>query len=190
MIQRIFIAIALPEDFRLQLIQIQDRYHLPVSWVQADNLHVTVLFLGAVQSENVYQIIREVERVAKKHQPFTLNFGQVRYGPDDSLPPRLVWLTGDENQEFNKLKEEIDQRLRAENLYYLPDQSRDAKIHVTLGRVKKWEWAKLEAEAREPIKEDLDRQVMVNEILIMESKLSPGRPPKYFVIETIPLKSL
>lgn len=189
MIQRIFIAIALPEEFRSQLAQIQDRYRLPINWVQTDNLHVTVLFLGAVRSENIYQIIREVERVAKKCQPFVLDFGQVRYGPDNSLPPRLVWLRGEESQDFKKLKEEIDQRLRSENLYYLPSQSRDTKIHITLGRVKKWEWAKLDSEEREPIKEDLNFQVPVNEILIMESKLSPGRPPKYFVLETIPLKS-
>lgn len=188
MIQRIFIAIGLPEELRAKLASIPDKYQLPISWVPVDNLHLTVLFLGAVRSENFYQITREVERAVKDRPSFTLKFNRIEYGPDDSLPPRLVWFLGDQNSQFDEMRDEIDRRLKKENLYYLTNQSKESKIHITLGRVKKWEWAKLEADSRLPIREELVAEVPVDELLIMESKLSPGRPPQYSILEKISLK--
>ena len=188
MIQRIFIAAGLPETLSAKLARIPDKYQIPVSWVPADNLHLTVLFLGAVRSENLYQIIREVEQAVKDRPSFTLKFNRVEYGPDDSLPPRLVWLLGEKNSQFEEMRDEIDRRLKKENLYYLTNQSKESKIHITLGRVKKWEWARLEADSRLPIREELVAEMPIDELLIMESKLSPGRPPQYFILEKIPLK--
>ncbi len=190
MIQRIFIAISLPEEIRKALIEIQNQYNLPVRWVDQESLHVTLLFLGAVRSDQVSRIIRITEKIVSGYPPFVLDFKRVAYGPDDSMPPQMVWLKGSDNNTFNKLRNEIDQKLKEEQLYYLSGQSDEIKIHITMGRIRKWEWSKVNPEDREEINQIVDFMVPVNEILVMESKLMPGRPPKYSILEKIPLKQL
>lgn len=189
MIQRIFIAIELPEGLKEELVGIQSEYDLPVSWVPRDNLHLTVLFLGAVRSESLFHLTRVVERIAQEHSPFVVSLDQISYGPDMTLPPRLIWVKGPSNESFQKLKKDIDCKLREDNLYYVSGQPAETKIHVTLGRVRKWEWSKLDSEARQPIDRPVSFEVPVDRILIMESKLTPGRPPKYSVLETVDLGS-
>ncbi len=190
MIKRIFIAIPLTDEIKEELAQIQAQHELPVSWAPKDNLHITLLFLGAVQAKYVSRIARSIERIAQKHQPFVLDFGRISYGPNGTLPPRLVWLAGESNSSFEELKEEIDRQLKKEELYYPSrHQPAETKIHVTLGRVRKWEWAKVNPEEREGVDQKLSFQVSVDELLVMESKLTPGRPPIYSIVEKIPLGS-
>lgn len=188
MIRRIFIAIALPEQIKEEIARIQSGYNLPVTWVKPENLHITLLFLGAVRADRVSQISLIVEKIAARHKPFSLFFGRIGYGPDSSIPPRLVWLEGEHNGDFENLKKDIDQALKKKNLYYLSGQTSDIKIHVTLGRIKQWEWSKVSPEERESVDQNTSFQLSVNEILIMESKLSPGRPPKYLLLQKINLE--
>jgi len=189
MIQRIFIAISLPEEIKKDLIGIQNQYNLPVKWVDSESLHITLLFLGAVRSDQVNRIIRITEKIASKYPTFSLNFKKITYGPNASVPPKFVWLRGEDNDLFEKLRNEIDQKLKSEKLYYLSGQRDETKIHVTLGRIRKWEWAKVDPEDREIVDQAVDFKIPVNEILIMESKLTPGRPPKYSILERVPLKT-
>lgn len=187
MIQRIFISIKLPDKTKEDLSLIRSGYDLPVNWAPEDNLHITLLFLGAVNSENTPQIIKIIEGIVKSYKPFNLIFEKIEYGPGSEIPPRTICLRGPKNIYFEKLRKEIDQALKKQNLYYAPKYSADIKIHVTLGRVKKWEWARIEPEDRVPVDEDVFFEIPVNELLIMESKISPGKAPKYSIIETIPL---
>jgi len=188
MIQRIFIAIPLPEEIKKDLIGIQNQYNLPVKWVDSESLHVTLLFLGAVRSDQVSRIIRITEKIVNKYSTFFLDFKKIAYGPNATIPPQFIWLEGEDNNLFKRIRNEIDQKLKSEKLYYLSGQHDEIKIHVTLGRIRKWEWAKINPEDREAVDRTVDFKIPVNEILIMESKLTPGRPPKYSILERVPLK--
>jgi RNA 2',3'-cyclic 3'-phosphodiesterase len=188
MIQRIFIAIDLPQEMKDELAQIQSSYDLPVSWIVPENLHVTLLFLGAIQAKQVKEVARVVDKTAQKHSKFSLSFSKVCYGPDSSLPPRLVWMEGEKSSCFNELKKEIDRSLREKNLYYPTGDSGENRIHVTLGRVRKWDWAKMNPENQESVNRLVDFVLPVENILVMESRMIPGRPPKYTVLESISLK--
>jgi RNA 2',3'-cyclic 3'-phosphodiesterase len=189
MIQRIFIAIKLPEEIKKELSLICSGYNLPINWVPEENLHITLLFLGAVNSEDVPRIKKMLERIVSLKESFSLVFNEINYGPGKDLPPRLVWSEANQNNSFASLREEIDRQLRKENLYYPAKQSSILQPHITLGRVKKWEWVGIDPEDRELIKKEVFFEVPVTEVSIMESKLSPSRAPKYLTIETISLKN-
>jgi 2'-5' RNA ligase len=66
-------------------------------------------------------------------------------------------------------------------------EKKGLKLHVTLGRVKAWQWAKMEEEERPEIKKEISFVFEVSSIEVMESKLRP-KGPDYTVLESAPLK--
>jgi len=65
-------------------------------------------------------------------------------------------------------------------------ESRPYTPHLTLGRIKTWEFRKIEPEERPKIDEDINLSFEVNSIEIMESQLKRGGP-KYTILENFPL---
>ena len=62
------------------------------------------------------------------------------------------------------------------------------KPHVTLARIREWEFRRIELEERPLVEEDISLDFEVNSVEIMESELKRGGP-EYVVLESIPLKS-
>jgi 2'-5' RNA ligase len=56
-------------------------------------------------------------------------------------------------------------------------------LHITLARIREWEWKKIEPEERPEINEELDLIFTVESIEVMESELKRGGP-EYTVIES------
>src|SRR5262245_2620960 len=72
---RTFIAIDLGKAIRDRLASLQERLaqtSAPVKWVEIENLHVTLLFLGEVGELDVPAVCRAVADVCNGHAPFTL----------------------------------------------------------------------------------------------------------------------
>ena len=78
--------------------------------------------------------------------------------------PRMVWVTGEKIKEFN------------------------IAPHITLGRIKTWEFRRLELEERPQIAEDIDLTFEVASIEVMESDLK-REGPEYVILESCLLKS-
>lgn len=162
---RIFIAINLPEDIKKELSAFQEKWpELPCRWTKKENLHITLEFLGYLTDEELIELCQKTKEMASGKMVFNIHLNKICYGPPNKKPPRMVWVVGEKIKEFN----------------FIP--------HITLGRIKTWEFGQIEPEERPEINEDISLSFEVNSIEVMESQLKRGGS-EYTVLESTPLKT-
>ena len=66
------------------------------------------------------------------------------------------------------------------------EREKDYIPHITLGRLKQWEFRAIEPEERPEVNEEIDLSFEVSFIDIMESRLKRGGA-EYAILESIPL---
>lgn len=180
---RVFIAINLPEDVKEELASYQSKWlELPCRWTKKDNLHITLEFLGYVSDQELLEICEIAKKTAQKHTSFEIKLDKIIYGPPKKIPPRMVWIEGEKSKELGDLKDDL-----AKSLGYNPEKGTYSP-HITLGRIKTWEFKTIEPEERPEVSEDIDLTFEVNSIEVMESVLKKGGS-EYTVLESCPLKS-
>jgi 2'-5' RNA ligase len=178
----------LPEEIRKELEKFQFKFsELPARWVKKENLHITLAFLGYVKDEDLPRIIEITKNVATRHAPFLIKIVKVTYGPPKVSPPRMVWAIGEKNENLWKLQEDLKNALMEMKIPQLEEEEGRGFIpHITLARIRKWEFKQMEPEERPEIDEDLNFSFEVKSIEIMESHLKRGGA-EYTILESIPL---
>src|SRR5437667_768531 len=91
---RTFLAIDLGKPIRDRLVSLQERLGqsgAPVKWVEPENLHVTLLFLGEVEDRAVPEVCRGVQEVTGKHTPFPMSIETAGCFPN-ARRPRILWV--------------------------------------------------------------------------------------------------
>lgn len=101
--------------------------------VVPDELHLTILFLGYQEEENIEKIKKAGLNVSRKFKPFEINLEKIEYGP--RVPYRLIWLKGKENKNLENLKQELEKELEKINIQF-QKESRKLIPHITLFRIK------------------------------------------------------
>jgi len=168
--RRVFIAINLPNDIKKQLVKFQEAWSdFPVRWIKTENLHLTLAFLGNLSDEEVGKICQDLKRVELKQHPFLINLVKISYGPQGKKIPGLVWAEGKSSDQLDLLRGEVNHILE-ESISFCSGH-RDFLPHITIGRIKKWEWRKIEPEERPDISENISLNFEVRSIEVMESKL-------------------
>lgn len=129
---RIFFALALPEQVRQQLADLQKRLEPAagaVKWVEKDNFHLTLQFIGSVDESRLRQLLRNAEAAAACCTKFTITLAGVGAFPS-TAKPRVIW-TG-----VTEGRKELRELVQALNIALdkLPDKP--FSPHVTLGRVR------------------------------------------------------
>lgn len=195
---RIFIAVNLPEDIIKELISYQEKWpELPVRWTKKDNLHITLAFIGSVNDEEIPGILKAAREAAERHEPFSINLNKICYGPPKKMPPRMVWVEGAcpelvEGRKIDKLsylQKDLENSLFSTPIKISTEpEKRSYTSHLTLGRIKEWEFKKIEPEERPEVETDINLDFDVNSIEVMESELKRGGP-EYIVLESMPLKN-
>jgi 2'-5' RNA ligase len=186
---RIFIAINLPEDIKKKLVDYQSKWpELPIRWTRKENLHITLVFLGYLNDEELLEICKVTKKVASQNPVFSVNLNKIFYGPPKKMPPRMVWAEGEKSKEFTSLIEDLEKSLMTSGEVHFSPEKRAFSPHITLGRVKTWEFRQIEPEERPEISEEISLNFEVNSIEIMESHLKRGGPD-YAALESAPLKS-
>jgi len=134
---RTFVALEISDAVRqrtLQLIEQLRRAQVEVKWVEAENLHLTLKFLGDVDPLELPEVCRAVEKAAVGEAPFRMQLRGA--GAFPSLDrPRILWLgVGVGNEQVSELFERIDQTLAEAG--FAPE-SRKFHPHMTLGRIRR-----------------------------------------------------
>jgi len=178
---RIFIAINLPENIKKKLAGYQEKWpDLPARWTKEINIHITLEFLGYITDEELLEVINIVKETAKNNRPFLINLTNVCYGPQNEKFPRMVWALGERSEELNYLKNDLSSKIGTTEIRsFIP--------HITLARINKWGWQKIDPEERPLIDEDINFNFEVNSIEIMESVLKRGGP-EYSILQSFNLK--
>jgi len=185
---RTFIALDLGRTVRDRLISLQEtlsRTAPDVKWVEPENLHVTMLFLGEVDNREVLEVCRAVGDCCRQLAPFSMSVeGLGTFG--NPRRPRTIWVgVGDGEEEVKALHAAIEARLLELGCYRR--EERAFTPHITLGRVKQ----DGSGDDLSPVlQKKSDWQagaVQVREVLVMSSELTP-RGPIYSVLSRAPLR--
>lgn len=176
--RRLFIAINLREDIKNKLVEYQKKWaNLPVRWTIKPNLHITLVFIGCVGDDEMYEICNIVKTVARRHNPFMINLKKIVLGPFNKSP-RMFWVEGERNEEIAKLKNDL------EDLILKSREVRAFRPHITLGRIKQSQWRKLDFKPE--IDEKFEHSFPVETIEVMQSNLK-RTGPEYSVLESVEL---
>jgi len=134
---RTFIAVGLDQAVRDRTITLQETLAATgadVNWVEPENLHATLLFLGDVNDRDLLAVCKAVTATCQGLPAFPLSVETVGCFPNPRRP-RTLWVgVGEGTQELVAVHDALEQALlelgcyRREERRYTP--------HVTLGRVK------------------------------------------------------
>jgi 2'-5' RNA ligase len=184
---RTFIAVDIGKPIRDRAVALQEKLAQTsgaVKWVEPENLHVTLLFLGEVDDREVPTICRVVAEQTLLHPAFPLSIERVGCFPN-ARRPRILWIGGGQGtQELCALHDGLEPPLldlgcyRREERKYTP--------HITLGRVRGERPADQLPAALAKHAGWQGGQTVVSEILVMSSELNP-QGPIYTVLSRAPL---
>lgn len=142
---------------------------LPVHWVEPDQLHMTLKFLGEVRPERVGDVKGAVARVAEKTEPFTMLMRGAGAFPT-MRRPRVVWLGAEASPELRCLKHDLEWELAPQGF---EREVRAFHPHVTVGRAtneaRAGDFRDFEALVDAM---DFERAITVRTVDLMESYLS------------------
>lgn len=182
---RSFIALPTADSVRdriSSLIAELQQINTGVTWEAPEKLHITLKFLGNVESQLLEKLISTLNTIAQEHSAFDLTFEGVGAFPN-FLAPRIIWIGTRQNESLLSLQGAVEQccvdcGFTRENRAFHP--------HVTIGRVKGSRHIqrlteKLKSITLEPT------HARCTELLMMRSELKPSGSV-YSVVATIPLK--
>lgn len=137
--KRVFLAVPFsPEEYKKiqgYLTDVKKRLRYQARWVEPENLHLTVVFLGGLTPAEIKIVEEEAGRIISSTESFSFEFGEITWGPSPERA-RMVWLRGKFSSEGDSLKERLIQSLRSRNLDSRFD-SRRLLPHINLARLKK-----------------------------------------------------
>ncbi len=196
---RLFVALAVPAAVRAAVGEREraERRGLPAArWVHADNLHLTLVFLGETPPERVSDLEEELGGAFAAHPPLTLRLAGAGCFPPPPTggrrprPARVAWV-GIEVAEGNErlLALQRDVEAAARRVVELPDEGRPYSPHLTLARPRApWRGEAVERFAAafgpplgEPFRVDAGR------LVASELGRGPGGGALYRDVATFPL---
>lgn len=133
---RAFVAVLLPEDVRARLAATADelRARAPgLAWVRAENLHLTLRFLGEVDPVTLERVQQAMDAAAATVAAFTVSLGGLGGFPA-GRSPRVLWAgvrAGGEG--LVALHAALESGLIARGI---PGEGRAFHPHVTLARAR------------------------------------------------------
>ena len=154
---RLFVAVNFPARLRQKISRLCRPFEdagIPGRWVEADQVHLTLKFIGETPAARVDELSEALDEVAGKFRPFVLRFGPIGAFPSPRRP-RVVWLGVEATPELRFIKDDLERRLAELGI---DREQRPYQPHVTLGRTPR------EAEAGEFRRlEEIARNLRVND---------------------------
>lgn len=124
---RLFVAIDLPDEVAAQVERLC--IGLPaIRWVEPEQLHLTVRFIGEVEAPTFYDLGEALGAVSLR--PFELRLKGLGIFPPRGAPHTL-WIGAEDDGGLAQLRRRVD---RAADDAGIPSERRKFQPHVTLGR--------------------------------------------------------
>jgi len=173
---RAFFCIELEDEIKEGLDGITQslrrRNDLRVSWVRRENLHITLKFLGEIAPEQVEELQLAAEVASEGIGPFELELDLLGAFPHPERP-RVIWAgSSSPPEELLRLHERLERELAPLGF---PPEGKPYTPHVTLGRVKERNRAKVERLGGELERvEPFHFVAEASSLTLMESRLTPS----------------
>lgn len=183
--KRLFVAIRVEPDQKFTTTYAAFRQPLVldhIKWVEPQNMHLTLKFLGKTPDEQLPQLHAALLEVASRHTDFDLNFTKTGiFG--SSYHPRVIWLGDETSQPIRLLGEDL---LNTLDLAGFARDRQNFVPHLTLGRIKKVNSKKHFQKTIDEFRTAFSLHVHPTNFILFQSILTP-RGPEYHAIKTYPL---
>ena len=170
---RLFVALPISEEIRKgceALQAIGKTKTTSVKWIDPQQIHLTLVFLGWTDPSLRSRIEEVVQEVSEGSPPFSLNVTGLGVFPR-LRSPKVVWVGIPEESALMKLQQELAHQI---GLLGITMEARPYRPHLTLGRIK-------EGAVSDPfihwISQEKEIQIgrcHVSQVALMESQLRPG----------------
>jgi RNA 2',3'-cyclic 3'-phosphodiesterase len=180
--KRLFFSINLKDELKKEissyLEDLKNELKDEVRWVSTENLHITLLFLGSVKEELIPDFVNKIEK--QKLKKFSLELKNISYFPKKKKDAKIVWI-GVKGKGIDDLVKMIETQTGfCKKEKFVP--------HVTVGRIRRWEFKKLLDYEVPEINIDIDKSFDVSSFELMESKLKKTGS-EYFLIKSFNLEN-
>lgn len=133
---RAFIALDLSDEILQHLDRVSKelQQRIPqkaVRWVPAQNIHLTLKFLGDVSEKHLVMITNAIKAEAAAYTPFTISVGGLGAFPKIANP-RVIWVGVEAPEALAGMQRSLE--LQMERLGYAREDRRFS-AHLTIGRV-------------------------------------------------------
>jgi 2'-5' RNA ligase len=171
---RAFIAIELPEEMIAFFHKIQEglrSYGFKARWVRPENIHLTLKFLGDINSEDIKKAGDAIISAAGENASMSLGAKGIGVFPGVKRP-RVIW-TGiaGQTKELADLQKTLDGKLETIGF---PKEKRPYKGHLTIARIKGKVDAKRLIDAMTEFGRLESKTFMAEEVVLFKSKLKPS----------------
>jgi 2'-5' RNA ligase len=176
---RCFIAINIDKEIKSALSSLQKQLRESINvkkgdinWVNPDNMHLTLKFLGEIKDEKAVEICNIVKAAAGRHKSFELDIESV--GHFGGRSPRVLWVgTGEGKENLLKLQEDIEKSLA---LAGWPEETREFAGHLTLCRIRHPVAGMKLAQASDSYKDFKVGTLSADAVCVYQSELKPAGP--------------
>lgn len=176
---RTFIAIPLPAEIRHTLLSLQrelGQTGADVKWVEPENIHLTLKFLGELNEKKVPPVCQALEETARAKSAFGARLGPVGAFPATSSP-RTIWVgLGKGEEETAEIARALEERIARIGI---PKEKREFTPHITIGRTRS---AKNIGKLKEALASCRERfgnegyEFSVDRVILFKSTLTPKGP--------------
>ncbi|MGE5197915.1 MAG: RNA 2',3'-cyclic phosphodiesterase [Deltaproteobacteria bacterium] len=189
---RAFIAIELTEEVRNALRNLQERLkasQADAKWVEPENIHLTLKFLGDITEEQLSKIIAILDNVAADTEIFLIRISCLGAFPKKDFP-RVIWVGIDTGEkETKELAKALENKIEKIGI---PRENRPFSSHITIARIRS-------SVGRDKLVRELDnlgdyfketpQEMRVAKITLFKSTLTP-KGPVYEIVKETSLKTV
>jgi RNA 2',3'-cyclic 3'-phosphodiesterase len=169
---RLFVALEIPSAVRQNLATLLNSFRAITKgprWGRAENLHVTLKFLGEI-AEGKVDAVRSALGVIRSDRTVALEFRGLGFFPNEKHP-RVFWTGMEASPNLKTLAGDIEGAMEKLGI---PRERREFSPHLTLAR---FERPRLPEELRKLIADHQQREfgsLHTNEFHLIQSKLKPA----------------
>jgi 2'-5' RNA ligase len=178
-----FIAVEVPiTDLIIRLKKDIEKTSAQVKLVEPENIHITLKFLGDTlinQIEEIESIIQNAIASTKKH---VIKLEGTGVFPNEHYI-KVIWIGIKDADLITQIAENINSQ--CSTIGFKKDK-RGFSAHLTIGRMKSSKGKEQIIDILKSYKDTLFAELIVNEILLKKSTLTP-KGPIYETLSTIPL---
>ena len=184
---RSFLAFELPSEIKNAVAQVSEtlkKSRLDVRWVKVDNIHLTVVFMGNTNADDMPAIQDDVKKVCSQYGSFDISLKGIGCFPNRRRP-RVMWIGLDGDLErMGRFRDDLQDQLKS---FGIKVEKRKFKPHLTLGRFRSSKKTVIDLDDIISEHETLNSPFFtLNALNLFKSDLKPGGAV-YTKLETWPL---
>ncbi|MEW6101064.1 MAG: RNA 2',3'-cyclic phosphodiesterase [Candidatus Omnitrophota bacterium] len=176
---RAFIAIDLPKETKAALAGIVGQLKktgADVKWVNPDNIHLTLKFLGEMEEKKIKEAVTAVKEVAENKNAFILRVSSLGAFPNINSP-RVIWLGIDSGDAETKvIAQELEEKIEKIGV---PKEERPFSSHITIGRLRSPKNRENLVQELKRLGEEIqgdEKEFYADKITLFKSTLTPKGP--------------